>query len=249
MRPVDYHVNVCTADNLPHSYTGDSSYDTVRAWGSELLRHDPELYAHCQRVSVLAGQLARAMNLKHSQVQAIEWGAFLHDIGKIYVPRAILDKPGRLTEAEKAWVNRHPCYGEQIVMSHGWLPQMPAFRTIHDIVLYHHEQWTGGGYPFGLRKAEIPLAARICAIVDVWDAMRTDRPYHAGQSPYEVAAHIARSAGSHFDPVITHMFLQLVAPMTCPAEPAHTATLQVGAGQSDELSYARLSRFGPQVRI
>jgi putative nucleotidyltransferase with HDIG domain len=184
---------------------------SIRRWSKVFFSSQTdELYGHSRRVSRLAGQLARAMGLDVRRQQEIRLGALLHDIGKSHIDPAILDKPGRLTTAEKERVNLHPLFGAQMLEMLRDSPDWPEHNTLADIVLYHHEQWSGAGYPFELRGTEIPLSARICAVADVWDALRSDRPYRRGKSYADVMGFITEHSGSQFDPHIVEVFTGLM---------------------------------------
>jgi putative two-component system response regulator len=190
---------------LPHE-----NIQSIRRWSNLFFRSRPELHGHSQRVSRLAGRLAHAMGLEARQQQEIQLGALLHDIGKSHIDPAILDKPGNLTKLEKERVNLHPLFGAQMLDALQISPNWPEHNTLAAIVLHHHEQWSGAGYPFGLRGTEIPLAARICAVADVWDALRSDRPYRKGKSYAEVMDFMSEHSGSHFDPHIVAIFSDLM---------------------------------------
>jgi HD-GYP domain-containing protein (c-di-GMP phosphodiesterase class II) len=132
-------------------------------------------------------------------------GSLLHDIGKMSIPDSILFKPGPLTDAEWKIMQQHPdnaC---------AWLEALDYLRPALDIPYCHHERWDGSGYPQGLAGEVIPLAARIFAVVDTWDAMLSDRPYRKALPPREVIAHIKSESGSHFDPKVVRAFLKLIA--------------------------------------
>jgi HD-GYP domain-containing protein (c-di-GMP phosphodiesterase class II) len=128
-------------------------------------------------------------------------GALLHDIGKMAIPDAILLKPGPLTADEMAVMRRHPVY------AHDLLAPIAFLRPALDIPYCHHERWDGTGYPCGLRGDAIPLAARVFAVVDVWDALLSDRPYRAAWPEAQVRAYIHAQAGTHFDPAVVAAFL------------------------------------------
>ena len=132
-------------------------------------------------------------------------GALLHDIGKMGVPDAILLKPGALTPEEWTIMRLHPQF------AHDMLAPIAYLRPALDIPYGHHERWDGSGYPRGLRDEQIPLAARIFAVVDVWDALRSDRPYRQGWPEAKICGHIREQAGTLFDPKIVDTFLRLVA--------------------------------------
>jgi HD-GYP domain-containing protein (c-di-GMP phosphodiesterase class II) len=133
----------------------------------------------------------------------IRRGALLHDIGKMGVPDAILLKPGPLGEAEWAEMRRHPTYAYEMLRPIAYL------RPALDIPYCHHEKWDGSGYPRGLKGEEIPLAARIFAVADVWDALRSNRPYRTAWDEAQVRAYIASQSGTHFDPTAVQAFLRL----------------------------------------
>lgn len=131
-------------------------------------------------------------------------GALLHDIGKLAIPDSILLKPGKLTEEEWAIMRKHPEYAYQMLYPIAYL------RPALDIPYWHHERWDGKGYPRGLKGEEIPLSARIFAVVDAWDAMRSDRPYRKALSVEEALAEIEKGAGTQFDPKVVAAFLSLI---------------------------------------
>lgn len=131
-------------------------------------------------------------------------GALLHDIGKMSIPDSILFKPGPLTEAEWKIMQGHP------ENACAWLEALDYLRPALDIPYCHHERWDGSGYPQGLAGEAIPLAARIFAVVDTWDAMLSDRPYRKALSVDEVLAQIKLEAGSHFDPQVVNAFIKLI---------------------------------------
>ena len=131
-------------------------------------------------------------------------GALLHDIGKMGVPDAILLKPGPLSEEEWVAMRRHPASAYDL------LAPVPYLRPALDIPYCHHEKWDGTGYPRNLRGEQIPLAARIFAVADVYDALSSDRPYRPAWPPERVRAHLASLSGSHFDPAVVTVFLQLL---------------------------------------
>jgi HD-GYP domain-containing protein (c-di-GMP phosphodiesterase class II) len=181
------------------------AYDaTLAGWSYALELRDGETRGHTERVTALTLKLATACGIGGEELIHIRRGALLHDIGKLGVPDAILLKPGKLTDEEWAVMRRHPLYAYQ------WLEPIAFLRPALAIPYCHHERWDGSGYPRGLRGAQIPLAARIFAVVDVWDALRSERPYHAPWPAAEVKAHIAALAGSQFDPQVVELFLALV---------------------------------------
>ncbi|HMO57867.1 MAG TPA: PAS domain S-box protein, partial [Roseiflexaceae bacterium] len=144
---------------------------TIEGWSKALDLRDHETEGHTQRVTAMALRLGRACRLSESELRYLRWGSLLHDIGKMGVPDTILLKPGPLDDAEWAVMRRHP------VLAYELLQTVEYLRPAIDIPYYHHERWDGSGYPCGLRGEAIPLAARIFAVVDVWDALCSDRPY------------------------------------------------------------------------
>jgi HD-GYP domain-containing protein (c-di-GMP phosphodiesterase class II) len=147
--------------------------------------------------------IAQQLNLSEAELQHIEHGALLHDIGKIGVPDHILYKPGPLTPEEWEVMKQHPVIGYKMCM------KIEMLRPAAPIVLHHHERWDGRGYPYGLNGAEIPLGARIFAIADTLDAMTSDRPYRKALSFAQAREEIERCAGSQFDPELVRVFLEL----------------------------------------
>jgi putative nucleotidyltransferase with HDIG domain len=165
---------------------------------------DHETTGHSFRVAHYAIALARAMGLQGGELKAIEWGALLHDVGKMVVPDEILRKVGPLTEDEWHIMRQHPSWGYDMLAEVGFL-QQPAL----DIVYSHHERWDGGGYPRGLAREEIPLAARIFAVVDTYDAITSDRPYRRAHSHQAAMAELQRVAGQQLDPMAVAAFRQI----------------------------------------
>ena len=134
----------------------------------------------------------------------VRWGALLHDIGKMGVPDGILLKPGPLTDEEWVAMKKHPAFAYEM------LAPIRYLRLALDIPYCHHEKWDGTGYPRGLKGDQIPLVARIFAVVDVWDALSSDRPYRPAWSEEKVREHIRASAGTHFDPQVVDSFMQIL---------------------------------------
>lgn len=182
------------------------AYDaTLEAWSRLMDLKDAETEGHSQRVTDVTLQLAREFRMAAVDMPDVRRGALLHDIGKIAIPDAILRKPGPLTEEEWAVMRLHPVYG------HRFLSQIPFLQRAADIPYCHHERWDGAGYPRGLRGEEIPLAARVFAVADVWDALRSDRPYREAWDDARAAAYIDEMAGTHFDPNVVAAFRRLIA--------------------------------------
>jgi PAS domain S-box-containing protein len=180
------------------------AYDTtLEGWARALELRDKETEGHSQRVTDLTVRLARQLGLGEAQLAHIRRGALLHDIGKMGIPDSILLKPGPLTDEEWEVMRRHPGYAYDLLAPVAYLG--PAL----DIPYGHHERWDGSGYPRGLKGEQIPLAARIFAVVDVWDALRFDRPYRKAWPAEQVRAQIRELSGIHFDPQVVEAFLSL----------------------------------------
>lgn len=143
------------------------------------------------------------MNILGDEMVHLRRGALLHDIGKMGIPDSILLKPGKLTAEERQVMEQHTIYAYQM------LEPIAFLRPALDIPLYHHEKFDGTGYPYGLKKKQIPLSARIFAVVDVWDALRSDRPYRESWSEERVRDYIVEQAGTHFDPEVVEVFLSI----------------------------------------
>lgn len=176
---------------------------TLEGWVRALDMRDKETEGHTQRVTVLTQRLARAMGVDDEQLVHITRGALLHDIGKMAIPDSILLKPGALTDAERELIKQHPKYAYDMLKRIDFL--LPAI----DIPHHHHERWDGTGYPEGLKGEDIPFPARIFPVVDVWDALTSDRPYRNALPHDEVKERIRADSGSHFDPRVVEVFLQL----------------------------------------
>ncbi len=181
------------------------AYDaTILGWSHALDLRDRETEGHTQRVTKLTVQLAEAFGLSEEAVTHIRRGALLHDMGKMGVPDAILLKPGTLTDEEWLHMRRHPQY------AYDMLAQIDYLKPALDIPYCHHEKWDGTGYPRGLKGEDIPLAARLFAVVDVWDALYYDRPYRKGWTVENTLAYIREQSGRHFDPGVVDIFLRVV---------------------------------------
>ena len=179
------------------------SEGALLALRSSLDLRDHETAGHCQRVTQYSYELAKAMNCTPAELKRIVRGAFLHDIGKIAIPDAILRKPGPLTDQERAIMEAHVRIGFDLTR------HIPFFAGAAEIVLTHHERFDGTGYPQGLAGTKIPLGARIFAVADTLDAMTRDRPYRRAL-PYAVArGEMIRESGHQFDPAVVEAFLSL----------------------------------------
>ncbi len=181
------------------------AYDaTIEGWSHALDLRDKETEGHTQRVTEMTMKLAGSFGLSETELVHVRWGALLHDIGKMGVPDGILLKPGALTDEEWVLMKMHPIFAYQL------LAPIRYLRDALDIPYCHHENWDGSGYPHGLKGEQIPLVARIFAVVDVWDALSSDRPYRAAWTDEEALAHIHASSGTHFDPQVVDKFMQLI---------------------------------------
>ena len=181
----------------------DSHIAMMEALGRAIAKRDSDTGAHNYRVAWIAARIAERMGFRESAMQSLIAGSFLHDVGKIGIPDAILLKPGKLDETEFDIMRTHVAQGEEIVRGMGWLD------GAHAVVAGHHEKWDGSGYPRGLAGEEIPLAARIFAVADVFDALCSRRPYKAPM-PFEAAmAILEKDSGSHFDPAVIAVFRSL----------------------------------------
>ncbi len=193
-------------ENLQRSHTELLlAYDaTLEGWVKALDLRDRETEQHTQRVTEMTLRLARAMNVPEESLVHIRRGALLHDIGKIGVPDAILCKPGPLTEEEWAIMRKHPVFAYEM------LSPIDFLRPALDIPYCHHEKWDGSGYPRGLKGEQIPLPARLFSIVDVWDALTSDRPYRKAWPLEKTLNYLQEQAGKHFDPRVLEKFLTLL---------------------------------------
>ncbi len=181
----------------------ERSYEiTLDSWSRALDLRDKETEGHTQRVAELTLRIAKKMIFSKEELIHIRRGALLHDIGKLGIPDSILLKPGPLTEEELSFMCQHPKFAYDLIHPIEYL------RPALDIPTTHHEKWDGSGYPLGLKGEEIPLSARIFALVDVYDALTSDRPYRTAWTKEKVIQYIRENSGSHFDPQIVPIFLQ-----------------------------------------
>ena len=178
--------------------------ETIEGWAKALELRDQETEGHSKRVTELTMRFAYEMGLNDDAIGNIMRGALLHDIGKMGIPDSVLNKPGKLTEEEWALVHKHP------QDAYDMLSPIKYLRPALDIPYCHHERWDGTGYPRGLKGEEIPLAARIFAVVDVWDALTSDRPYRKAWSRSKAREYMLSQAGKHFDPNIVEVFFARV---------------------------------------
>jgi putative nucleotidyltransferase with HDIG domain len=176
---------------------------TLEGWSRALDLRDKETEGHTLRVTEMALSLARAIGVPEEDLVHIRRGSLLHDIGKMGIPDSILLKPSSLSPEEWAIMQKHPMYAYEMLFPISYL------RPAIDIPYCHHEKWDGTGYPRGLKGEQIPLAARIFAVVDVWDALRSDRVYQPHWPEEKVYEYLQAQAGKHFDPQIVRSFMAL----------------------------------------
>lgn len=182
------------------------AYDaTIEGWARALNLRDRDSEGHTQRVSEMTVRLARRMGIEETSIIHMRRGAILHDIGKMSIPDHILFKAGPLNESEWQIMRQHPSTAAQLLSPIPYLS--PALSIPH----YHHERWDGSGYPVGLRGDEIPMAARLFSIIDVYDALTSDRPYRKAWSRPDAISYIRAESGKHFDPRLTEIFLGMIA--------------------------------------
>jgi GAF domain-containing protein len=182
------------------------AYDTTLAgWSRALDLRDHETEGHTQRVAEQVVKLASALGITGDELANIRRGALLHDIGKMGIPDNILLKPGPLTPEEMEIMRRHPQYAFDLVQPIEYL------RGALDIPYCHHEKWDGSGYPLGLKGEQIPLGARIFAVIDVWDALCSDRPYRPSWVEKDAVNYICAESGRHFDPQVVEAFTKMFA--------------------------------------
>jgi HD-GYP domain-containing protein (c-di-GMP phosphodiesterase class II) len=193
-----------------------ASRQTADALLRVLIERNPILAEHGDNVAALVAQMAQALHLPDDEAHQLEQAAELHDIGKLAIPDAILNKRGALDEHEWAFIKQHTMIGERI------LAAAPALDGVARIVRSSHEHWDGGGYPDGLTGAETTLGARIIHVCDAYDAMTSDRPYRTAMSPEVAVATLTANAGTQFDPTLVHALRDIletaaVPPVTQPS--------------------------------
>jgi putative nucleotidyltransferase with HDIG domain len=198
--------NAVLFDNLQRSSIELTlAYDaTLEGWSRVLDLRDQETEGHTRRVTEMSMRLAAVMGMSELDLVQVRRGGLLHDIGKMAIPDRILHKPSALSEEEWAIMRKHPVHAYELLSTITYL------RPALDIPLYHHERWDGSGYPHGLKAEQIPLTARIFAVVDVWDALRSDRPYRKGWEDGKVREYIQAEAGKQFDSQVVEAFLGLL---------------------------------------
>ncbi len=187
-----------------HNNLQESYQRTIEGWVRALDLRDRETEGHTQRVTELTIKVARTLGFSEEELTHIRRGALLHDMGKMAIPDDILQKPGPLNEVEWERMRRHPMYAYDMLSPIAYL--LPSL----DIPFCHHERWDGSGYPRGLKGEEIPLVARLFSIVDVWDALSSDRPYRKKMPRWEVVSYLREKSGILFDPKLVDIFLSVI---------------------------------------
>ena len=205
---------------------------TLRALTAALGTRDKETHGHSERVVAFSLSLGREFGLDRREMSSLEFGALLHDIGKIGVPDAILRKPAKLTEEEWTQMRLHPQHGKQI------LDGIEFLEGAARVVVQHHEKWDGSGYPQGLRGSEIDLAARIFAVADAFDAIVSDRVYRRGKRVEEAAVELDLCAGKHFDPQVVAAFHRVSVEEW---KEIRARATEVAAGSAEN----RIATYGP----
>jgi cyclic di-GMP phosphodiesterase len=183
---------------------GRAYLETVNVLANTIEGRDAYTHGHVERVAALARRLAEALQWPPDHVQTLEFGARLHDIGKIIIPDQILNKQGPLTQEEWERMRQHPVAGAKMLRG------ISLLRDVLPYILYHHEKWDGTGYPQRLREKDIPIEGRLLAVVDVYDALTTTRPYHPARPHTDVIRFLQMQAGKAFDPALVSLFLRLV---------------------------------------
>jgi HD-GYP domain-containing protein (c-di-GMP phosphodiesterase class II) len=182
----------------------ESMIGTAEALAAAMEAKDSYTADHARSIAELAVEVGRQLELPESAIDDLRYGAIFHDVGKIAVPDALINKPGPLTEEEFELVKEHPVTGAEI------LAPVPFLYGVRTIVRHAHEHWDGSGYPDGLEGAQIPLGARIVLAVDAYHAMTSDRPYRKAMSEAEARAELKREAGKQFDPEVTEALLTVL---------------------------------------
>jgi len=178
---------------------------TIEAWSRALDLRDRQMEGHTQHIADITTRFASTLGVKNADLLHIRHGAALHDIGKVAIPDEIIFKPGPLDHEEWQIMRRHPIYAVEL------LSPIKYLEKATEIPRWHHEKWDGSGYPDRLGGEEIPLSARLFALVDVYDALTSDRPYRRAWSKQDAVQYIESQSGRHFDPRLVPEFLQLVS--------------------------------------
>jgi len=211
VKPINYqelinrvHSRLLRYAEVRIAYLDQTYLDTVNVIANTIEGRDSYTRGHVDRVVDYARRLGTALGWPEEQMRSLEFGARLHDIGKICVPDEILKKPNQLTSEEWVWMKRHTLEGARIVQD------IYHLHISIPYILYHHERWDGSGYPHGLIGRDIPIEGRLLAIADVFDALTTDRPYRVKQPIHQVKQYLRDQAGKLFDPDLVPIFLENV---------------------------------------
>ena len=208
------HENACTDETIAGIKT--AIYDIVDEIVEnrsavfnmiDLKIYDEYTYFHCINVAVLATIIGRAMDIKRNDLYKLALGSALHDIGKVFIPKEILEKPGKLTQHEFSIIRQHSGTGSRYLRE-----KWDIAPEAHFPVLTHHERYDGTGYPLGIKNDKIPLFGKIAAVADVYDALTSDRPYRKALLPSEAMEHIMGGSGNMFDPDVVKTFLREISP-------------------------------------
>src|SRR3954454_10002492 len=222
---------------------------TIEALALAIDAKDQTAQSHIRRVQVYAAGIARALGMAEHEIQGVKTAALLHDIGKLAVPEHILSKPGPLTQEEFQKIRIHPQVGAEIISG------VPFPYPVAPLILSHHERWDGKGYPAGLKAEEIPLGARILSVVDYFDALMSERPYHKAMSLEAAMGLLRQEAGKALDPRVVQTFIDMYATLAAEADasaqpsrkltrvPTHAPTAAPAVGLVDESSSARTNVF------
>jgi len=186
------------------AHIGLAYLETVKVLANAIEGRDKYTRGHVDRVTQYALWTAEGLHWSPSQIRTLEFGARLHDIGKLIIPDNILNKTTKLTVEEWELMKQHPVEGVKI------LEGISHLQKTRPYILYHHERWDGGGYPHGLKGLNIPIEARLLAIADVYDALTSSRPYHPARPYFEVLLFLELSAGTHFDPDLVPIFVKVL---------------------------------------
>lgn len=194
-------VSVLNSLSSPQSY---KAAFTVDIWMRFLRFKCPQTYEHCVRVALLAGEFARHVGLSELDTSRLMRGCFLHDLGKIMIPQHILHQKEKLTEEQWSLMKLHPILGAELLEE-----RLVRDKAIISLVQHHHERWDGRGYPAGLAGETIPYFARICAVLDAFDCMLSERPYQQAKTIEQAKEELRKHSGTQFDSIIVEQFLRL----------------------------------------
>jgi HD-GYP domain-containing protein (c-di-GMP phosphodiesterase class II) len=202
---------------LGHAERREQALRSIRTQVRDLVQaidaHDGYTAGHSEEVVEWSCMVGERLRLSLPDVLELELGALLHDLGKVRLPEAILRKPGALNREERTLVNRHPVWGAE------FLERVPGLEPVATIVRFHHERWDGTGYPDGLRRDRIPVASRIIAVCDAYQAMTSHRAYRAALPPAAAASQLCAGAGTQFDPAVVDCFVENLQERGWPLSP------------------------------